>query len=132
MATKLARQMAYKKKLEEEFRLAEERRKYEKKSKYYEHKSFNYEAWHCEDLARNHKRDSVFDFDFEDIKREEKELKEKEKRKKAEYEKEKNKWMKMREVYTEKAAKFADLKRKRLKEKARIEESKKYINEEEA
>ena len=108
MATKLARQMAYKKKLEEEFRLAEERRKYEKKSKYYEHKSFTYEAWNCEDSQRRHMRNSVFDFDFEDRKREENELKEK--RKKAEYEKEKNEWMKMREVYKERAAKFADLK----------------------
>ena len=34
MASKLARQMAYKKKLEEEFRLAEERRKFERKLRY--------------------------------------------------------------------------------------------------
>ena len=129
MATKLARQMAYKKKLEEEFRLAEERRKYEKKSKYYETKSFMYEAWNCEDSSKTHKRNIVLGFDFEERNREEKE--QEEKRKKAEYENEKKEWMKMREVYTERAAKFADLKRKRLEEKAKIEESKKYIQEEE-
>jgi len=133
MATKLARQMAYKKKLEEEFRLAEERRKYERKSKYYEHKSCMYEAWNWENSGKSRRRNSISDSIIEEtrLKERENESKEIEERKNAQYEKEKKDWMKKRDTYMERAAKFADLKRKRLEEKARIEESKKYIKEEE-
>ena len=45
MASKLARQMEYKKKLEEEFRLAEERRKFERKSRYSGYQFCAYETW---------------------------------------------------------------------------------------
>ena len=58
-------------------------------------------------------------------------MKESEKKKKAEYEEEKQEWMKKREIYIARAAKFSELKKMRLEGKARIEKSKKFILEEE-
>ena len=52
MASKLARQMAYKKKLEEVFRLAEGRRKLERKSRYSGYQVCAYETWEWGEVGR--------------------------------------------------------------------------------
>ena len=133
MATKLARQMAYKKKLEEEFRLAEERKRFERKSRYSGYEGCVYETWHGGDAVRGRKQNNDVDFSVAEKKENEIEnqLKESEKKKKAEYEEEKQEWMKKREIYIARAAKFSELKKMRFEGKARIEKSKKFILEEE-
>ena len=133
MATKLARQMAYKKKLEEEFRLAEERKRFERKSRYSGYEGCVYETWHGGDAVRGRKQNNDVDFSVTGNTENEIEnqLKENEKKKKADYEEERQEWLNKRKIYIARAAKFAQLKKKRLEEKARIEKSKKYIFEEE-
>ena len=132
MATKLARQIAYKKKLEEEFRLAEERKRFERKSKYSGYEGCVYETWQGGDAVRGRKLNNDLDFSVREYneKEIENQLKENEKKKKADYEEEKQEWMKKREIYIARAAKFSELKKMRLKGKARIVKSKKFILEE--
>ena len=85
MASKLARQMAYKKKLEEEFRLAEERRKFERKSRYSAYKVSAYQTWEWGEVptGRNTHNEESYKVEQNKQKDVEKEQKAEEKRKKS-------------------------------------------------
>eukprot|EP00092_Neocalanus_flemingeri_P069651 GFUD01085407.1.p1 GENE.GFUD01085407.1~~GFUD01085407.1.p1 ORF type:complete len:199 (+),score=77.51 GFUD01085407.1:44-640(+) len=136
VSSKLARQMAYKKRLEEEYRLAEERRKSWKISKYsgYQVSLLGTEDWGREENSRQNSYRGAIDTE-EDRQREMDILKQKkqveEEEKEEVYQKEKEKWIKKRAAYIARAAKFSELKKKRLDEKKIIDKSKKKILEDE-
>ena len=131
MASKLARQLAYKKKLEEEFRLAEERRKFERKSRNSGYQVSAYETWEWGEVPQGRYTDEDESYKVEQNKQKEVENEQKaeENRKKVVYEKQKQEWMKKREVYIERAAKFSEIKKKILEENAKLEKSKRIILE---
>ena len=78
MASKLARQMEYKKKLEEEFRLAEERRKFERKSRYSGYQVCAHETWEWGEVERGKNQSNPFNVEQNEQKGLEKEQKAKE------------------------------------------------------
>merc|ERR1711915_321990 len=126
---------AYKKKLVEQFRLEEERRRYDRKHRYSERAMFQYESGTWDNYSnrfeeRVEKR--KYNDDIKNIVAEEykltKETHDKEEKERV-YEKEREQWMKKREVYLERASKFAELKKKRIEAKAKLEHSKQVIKE---
>eukprot|EP00092_Neocalanus_flemingeri_P009797 GFUD01010557.1.p1 GENE.GFUD01010557.1~~GFUD01010557.1.p1 ORF type:complete len:275 (+),score=106.43 GFUD01010557.1:95-919(+) len=130
LSSKLGRQMAYKKKLEEEQRLAEERRMAGTKSKYSGYQVSTLETGECgrEGYRRqNNYNRGALDAE-EDNERELDILNQKQRE--EEYQKEKAKLLKKREEYMERAAQISELKKERINEK-NIEKSKQKILEEE-
>eukprot|EP00092_Neocalanus_flemingeri_P069646 GFUD01085400.1.p1 GENE.GFUD01085400.1~~GFUD01085400.1.p1 ORF type:complete len:275 (+),score=99.48 GFUD01085400.1:102-926(+) len=130
LSSKLGRQMAYKKKLEEEQRLAEERRMAGTKSKYPGYQVRLLETGECgrEGYRRQNNYNRGALHAEEDKERELDILKQT--HREEEYQKEKAKLLKKREEYMERAAKFSELKKERINEK-NIEKSKQKILEEE-
>lgn len=132
MASKLARQMAYKKRLEEEHREFQERCKYERKSAQQrnliidEHRGY---SGTTEMRRRKNFSDDVDD-DIERQKLEKENMKkveEKKRRRQEDYEREKEKWLRNKKEYSLRASRFADLKRKRREEKRKMEEARKVL-----
>lgn len=132
MSSKLARQMAYKKKLEDEHREFQERCKYERKLDD-ESKLINDEHWSYRGNNELRRRNNFSDAEEDDIEKQKTESEnllnvEKNKRRKEEdYLKEKEKWIKKKKEYSLRASRFADLKRKRREEKRKIEEARKVL-----
>eukprot|EP00092_Neocalanus_flemingeri_P069650 GFUD01085404.1.p1 GENE.GFUD01085404.1~~GFUD01085404.1.p1 ORF type:complete len:276 (+),score=109.67 GFUD01085404.1:102-929(+) len=132
LSSKLGRQMAYKKKLEEEQRLAEERRMAGTKSKYPGYQVRLLETGECgrEGYRRQNNYNRGALHAEEDKERELDILKQKQRE--EEYQKEKAKLLKKREEYMERAATFSELKKERINEK-NIDKSKQkiFVEEEE-
>lgn len=130
MESKLARQMAYKKRLEQEYRDFQERCKYERRSQCYEGRVRDLEQWsYDEDMHR--RRHDVRNGKTEQSK-EELTLKQNEEKKKRleSFTVEKERLSKKREEYSKRASKFKELKRKRFEEKKRADEAKQLLSSE--
>eukprot|EP00092_Neocalanus_flemingeri_P030210 GFUD01032789.1.p1 GENE.GFUD01032789.1~~GFUD01032789.1.p1 ORF type:complete len:189 (+),score=62.50 GFUD01032789.1:48-614(+) len=119
VSSKMARQMAYKRKLEEEYRLAEERRNSWKRSNY-----SGYQVSLQEEEEWDYEEDKERELDV--LKQKQKEEEEKKERI---YQKEKEKLLKKRREYIARAAKFSELKKKRLDEKKMIDKSNQILED---
>ena len=94
--------MAYKKKLEKEFRLAEERKKFKRKYRYSGYQGCAYrKTWEWVEMGRGWNQN----IDNTCNKQKYVENAQKEERKKAVYEKEKQEWIKKRVFFNERARK---------------------------
>lgn len=134
MDSKLARRMAYKKKLEEEYRQFQERCQYDKRSSWggYETRLCGTEQWSYQEISLR-RRTGVSNEDDELERRRQIEadrLEEEKKTKEEEYQREREKWRKKKEECSKRASKFADLKRRRVEERKKQEEAKKILETE--
>lgn len=125
----MARKMAYKKKLEEEYRDFQERCKYEKKPGRYESRLCDDGQWSYQEISVRRRRDLSED---EEVKRRELEeqkrkLEEEKLRKQEEYLLQKERWRQKKEECSKRSSRFFELKKKRALEKKREEETKKIL-----
>jgi len=136
MDSKLARKMAYKKKLEEEYREFQERCKYEKKNSGsgYEMRLLDEGQWSYQEISMRRRKDFVEDEELERQKQQKEEakrkLEEEKKKKEEEYLRNKEKWRQKREECSKRVSRFAELKRKRSDEKRKEEEARKVLQSE--
>lgn len=127
MESKLARQMAYKKRLEQEYRDFQERCKYERRTQCYEGRVRHHEQWSFHDDMHRRRHD-VSNEKTEQTK-DELNLKQEEERLES-FTVEKERLKKKREEYSKRASKFKELKRRRFEEKKRADESKQLLSSE--
>ena len=122
-SSKLARQLAYKKKLEEEYRLAEERRQAGKIRRYSGYQIREYEARSWEENERHNRFNEDEKENIKDDKKhlEKEQMDMKKERSKGIIEKSQRK----KSEYFARAAMFSDIKKRRLCEKRMLEESRK-------
>lgn len=136
MDSKLARKMAYKKKLEEEYREFQERCKYEKKNSMlgYEMRLLDAGQWSYQEISSSRRKDFFEDEEFVKQKQREEEsrrkVEEEKKKKEEEYLRNKEKWKQKREECSKRVSRFAELKRKRSDEKRKEEEARRVLQSE--
>jgi len=131
MDSKLARKMAYKKKLEEEYREFQERCKYEKKPDWrsYESRLCDDNQWSYQEISMRKRRDESEDEELtrQKLEEERRKLEEEKLRKQEEYLLQKEKWRQKKEECSKRTSRFFELKKKRNLQKKKEEETKKIL-----